>query len=1401
MFALSNKAVFRVWVIILLFGLLYILCNDNNVLAQGEPTKISTENAELSAAAPTNSWQDVRSAFDGDESTVFHTAEDVDHAYVQVSFAEPKTVVEIRALIGEIGYPFITNDWWVEAADSLEDLENMTGSYRLVVDTQYDIAGEWQEVYLEQPVTRKIWRVSARKKIWDNSVGFVEIEFWGFNAEDEKIIKKINILEQINTLNAIITNTHRGGGMEINSGIDNYSYIKQCFDGVSSSFAEILEGDSAYLQIEFSNSKNINQIRIYNGIIQDQKLTIEMADSEEDLKSKSGTYYLINSQSYQITPENWIIVNVPSDFVSNKFVKFSFTKAPGANTIIIPKIELWSDDITPPSVPMNLNARPLDARTIELTWQHSSDNDKVSGYRVFRNGNYIGTSITNRFTDTLLDPQTTYNYTVCAFDAVDNESALSNTVTATTTNSMEIKTDYNVMVLYYDPIIKAGTYFTKVIPEDIKYSELYSLSLKPVNERAQEFADNIRRASGGSVNFNIVEIREINTEIPANCPEMLNSEALIEYMEFRDPNKDYDVYRLGGFNYRKAFKDNNIIELVENGDVDFVWIYTTPPNNGLSESTMVGRDAYFSNGITLSDIACSRKFLTLIGSSYECFGHHIDNGTASRIFSKLPKKTEVSVLQSADINNQSTVLRKLNDWEKFQLTDTINFEPSSVSPNYSQVGNMHFPCNAVMEYGWEYIDENFNHYDNWNIIEGTWSIYSGMFRGYSNNVAKATLKWSTGFTFNQPMVCRNMILESDIILNLGNQGSSAGVIFRATEHENSGFLFKGYYVGIDANNDKVFIAKINNGYSEIASTSMPIYLNTGYKLKVIAEGRNIKVYINNMEEPAIDIDDDSFLGSGTFGYLVKSGQASFDNLLINSIAESYADTWYNYPDLDGEPSKVTFDDWNGEQDAYQLWVFDHIPRNPGMHNAINISNNEVFEGILNNWWPYIVDFNRFDASPITYEVTGYPVPPVVKPSLHISKNSFVLSWIIPQNSGIQGCNIYRNGVKIGSSTNGIFIDDNIEPYILYNYEIKAYDSYGNESIPVNVSGSAYLNGVFTKININNASLSSAAPTNSWQDVRSAFDGDESTVFHTAEDVEHAYVQVSFEEPKTVAEIRVLIGEIGYPLIKNDWWVEAADSLEDLEKKTGSYRLVVDTQYDIAGEWQEVCLEQPVTKKIWRVSARKKIWDNSVGFVEIEFWGVESQIRKLSLDGAELSAAAPTNSSQDVRSAFDGNESTVFYTAEDLEHAYVQVSFAEPKTVTEIRALIGEIGYPLIKNDWWVEAADSLEDLENKTGSYQLVVDTQYDIAGEWQEVYLQQPVTKKIWRVSARKKMWDNSVGFVEIEFWGFESPLKKLGLDDAELSSAAPTNSWQDIRSAFDGNESTVFHTAEDVEHAYVQV
>lgn len=70
-------------------------------------------------------------------------------------------------------------------------------------------------------------------------------------------------------------------------------------------------------------------------------------------------------------------------------------------------------DSVPPSVPTGLAASLVSASQIAFSWAASTDDKGVAGYRVYRNGVWVGTITSGTsYSDTNLTPNTLYDYAV-----------------------------------------------------------------------------------------------------------------------------------------------------------------------------------------------------------------------------------------------------------------------------------------------------------------------------------------------------------------------------------------------------------------------------------------------------------------------------------------------------------------------------------------------------------------------------------------------------------------------------------------------------------------------------------------------------------------------------------------------------------------------------------------------------------------------------------------------------------------------------------------------------------------------------------------------------------------------------------------------------------------------------
>jgi chitodextrinase len=103
-------------------------------------------------------------------------------------------------------------------------------------------------------------------------------------------------------------------------------------------------------------------------------------------------------------------------------------------------------DTTAPTSPTNLTAALTATKAVLLRWGASTDNVGVAGYRIFRDGQPIASlaASARSFTDSTAPQAQAHTYTVAAYDAVPNVSAMSNQVTITVPDTIPPSTPTNL---------------------------------------------------------------------------------------------------------------------------------------------------------------------------------------------------------------------------------------------------------------------------------------------------------------------------------------------------------------------------------------------------------------------------------------------------------------------------------------------------------------------------------------------------------------------------------------------------------------------------------------------------------------------------------------------------------------------------------------------------------------------------------------------------------------------------------------------------------------------------------------------------------------------------------------------------------------------------------------------
>ncbi|MHB1394562.1 MAG: fibronectin type III domain-containing protein [Clostridia bacterium] len=162
-----------------------------------------------------------------------------------------------------------------------------------------------------------------------------------------------------------------------------------------------------------SSTDNVG-IKCYEVYCNDKKISSTSATYYECKKLTPGTAYTFYIKAYDKAGN----YSAQSNRVS-------------ANTV---------SDKTAPSTPGGLKTSSVTVTEVNLTWPPASDNVKVKGYDIIRDGVKIGTTSKTSYCNKSLIPGKNYTYTVIAYDISGNLSGNSSPLKVTTLKDLQAPT-------------------------------------------------------------------------------------------------------------------------------------------------------------------------------------------------------------------------------------------------------------------------------------------------------------------------------------------------------------------------------------------------------------------------------------------------------------------------------------------------------------------------------------------------------------------------------------------------------------------------------------------------------------------------------------------------------------------------------------------------------------------------------------------------------------------------------------------------------------------------------------------------------------------------------------------------------------------------------------------------
>jgi hypothetical protein len=730
-----------------------------------------------------------------------------------------------------------------------------------------------------------------------------------------------------------------------------------------------------------------------------------------------------------------------------------------------------------PSRPLQLTITAKTATTVSLSWSASTDDVGVEAYDIFIDGHLAGSSPSNVFSMSGLEQNRSYTFRVKARDGSGNLSQPSNALLATPQAGgllappEPVRTEFRALVLNYNPSVYVSG---ALVPSDTFYGN------RDVGDLTDQYIDLLKKASGGQVNWSVTNRFDLNEwPAPEGSPSPLfnatNSVTLVSQ----------------GYHYPASYQAIihdprfDIDGRINRGELDAVWVFG-PLGIDFSETAMVGPTAYYINGRTIVDPSLNSNIVVYgfgksshqgVGFMCENTAHMTEKILDTRLQPSWPKSVSTRTFNTLNLDNpaRALVTNLVGDWTHFVQAEASSWDPNYVAPGGSQCGLSHYPPTSLYNYNWNTPVYEFDSAGPFKTYDGTWQSVGGEYRVLSGDGVKVLAIDSINLSDNlgsyKPA---ESFSDADVELSIrvvnGTTPSHAGFLFRVSECAAGPNQVKGYYLGLSPSQDQLILAKLDHAFIPLASAPVALDANVSYRLRLEARGSRIEAFLGDSLTPLLSHDDSSYI-TGGFGLTTYGTEAYFDKLSLVTHVTSTSDKWYGYPDLVVPARDLSPLEWDGEtggvwsaMDGYYAWWWEHLPKNGGGHYA-----NDLVTGqpslLLNTWWPYVFDHNRFNVTRPFPDIV-FPPEDVTPPStpfglaaIGLSGSTLAVSWNPASDDvGVTRYAIYRDGEFLRKTARPYLLDTRLAPGVSHTYEIMACDGSGNLSATASIVGSSLGSG-------------------------------------------------------------------------------------------------------------------------------------------------------------------------------------------------------------------------------------------------------------------------------------------------------------------------------------------------------
>ncbi|MDQ5938956.1 MAG: hypothetical protein QG642_646 [Patescibacteria group bacterium] len=228
----------------------------------------------------------------------------------------------------------------------------------------------------------------------------------------------------------------------INTGLTastTYAYAVKAYDAAGNRSASSTTISASTLATSSDSTAPSTPLNLTASVISASQINLNWSTSTDNTAVTGYAVFRNNVEIANVTSNSYQNTGLTASTTYSYTIKaYDAAGNRSAHSNLVSATSLGSvtgTDTVAPSAPSKLKAEKKSYQHIKLEWKKSKDNVKVTGYAIFQNGVQIAT-VKNKdhYTVNRLTANTSYTFSVRAFDAAGNMSAESNIITISTKN-------------------------------------------------------------------------------------------------------------------------------------------------------------------------------------------------------------------------------------------------------------------------------------------------------------------------------------------------------------------------------------------------------------------------------------------------------------------------------------------------------------------------------------------------------------------------------------------------------------------------------------------------------------------------------------------------------------------------------------------------------------------------------------------------------------------------------------------------------------------------------------------------------------------------------------------------------------------------------------------------------